>query len=1050
MLSIGKLGRGQERYYLDKVAEGAEDYYSGEAEAEGYWLGDASEDLGLQGKVEPAQLVAMLTGNDPASGEPLGLRHVEGGAVPGFDLTFSAPKSVSLAWALGGHPLAAEVKAAHAEAVRAGLDYLQQTACWTRRGAGGHQFVQGSGFLATGYVHRSSRAGDPQLHTHVLVANVTQGPDGRWTRLYHPAIYEHATAASYLYQAHLRDELTRRLGLRWREVINGLSEIEGFTPEQLRAFSTRRAEILEAAGEGASARAMQVATLETRQIKDRDLTTESLREVWRQKGEEVGLDREAIRATFGQERRAPEGRVAIAEIETALTAHASHFDRRDAIRAVANSLPAGAPGPEVVELADAYLATPGVIRIAETPRGERYTTRAIWELERKALASAEAMAARGDRAVVDEITVARVLAQRPKIKPDQEAMVRRLLGGGEGLVIVVGEAGTGKTYAVVAAASGWAGHAPDLRVAAPTWRAANVLRSEGLNATSVARLLAELDRGTAAGEQALAKSSVLVVDEAGMVDSRAMARLIDHAERAEAKLILIGNAAQLGEIEAGGMFGALAARSDPVVLDEVIRHEHDLDREAAKLIREGSGREAISVYQGAERVTVADDPLARREAMVADWWERYREGEDALMIAKRNAEVRELNQMARERMRAEAKLGAEEVKVGEARFAAGDQVITRINDQKLQVFNRERWRIGEVDVESRRLWLDGIDTCRQVCVDSVFLGRVNPRDEAAAIEHAYAATIYQAQGATLDSAFVMADPSMTREEFYVAGSRTRRETFIYATPEVQLAREEIAPASPYLRGGLEHIAEAAERIGAQTAAMDEALRSRYAQLPSDQLVRQLHELRAEVGAEQHAQQAHRAYAERQRENELQWKRLQAARERAPEPRRWERRADRSEREQNERDLDRREALAREQAQVLRSEAQRLPEVRHDARAQRAVIESLLVDRERLAAAAARLSPPTYIKRELGERPSDPAKARSWDEAVRGIEGYRLRNSVKDKSSALGAKPRQPEKALDHDHARRRIERTQRQLHLQQHIARRAREHGLGRSIGIGR
>jgi conjugative relaxase-like TrwC/TraI family protein len=175
MLSIGKLGRGQESYYLGKVAEGAEDYYSGEGEAEGYWLGDVAEDLGLQGKVEPAQVVAMLTGGDPATGEPLGLRHVQGGAVPGFDLTFSAPKSVSLTWALGGHPVAAEVKAAHTEAVRAGLDYLQGAACWTRRGAGGHEFVQGNGFLAAGYVHRSSRAGDPQLHTHVLVATRPKG-----------------------------------------------------------------------------------------------------------------------------------------------------------------------------------------------------------------------------------------------------------------------------------------------------------------------------------------------------------------------------------------------------------------------------------------------------------------------------------------------------------------------------------------------------------------------------------------------------------------------------------------------------------------------------------------------------------------------------------------------------------------------------------------------------------------------------------------------------------------------------------------------------------
>jgi hypothetical protein len=731
MLSIGKLGRGQEGYYLDKVAEGAEDYYSGEAEAEGYWLGDAAEDLGLQGKVEPAQLVAMLTGSDPSTGEPLGLRHVEGGAVPGFDLTFSAPKSVSLAGALGGHPVA-----------------------------------------------------------------------------------------------------------------------------------------------------------------------------------------------------------------------------------------------------------------------------------------------------------------------------RRLLTGGEGLVVVVGEAGTGKTYALVAAAQGWAACPAELRVAAPTWRAANVLRSEGLEATSVARLLAELDRAAAAGRPALAEGSVLVVDEAGMVDSRAMARLIDHAERAEAKLVLIGDPAQLGEIEAGGLFAAIASRTEPVHLDEVIRHRHELEREGAKLIREGEGSEAINLYRGAERVTVSDDPLARRQAMVADWWERYRDGEDALMVAKRNAEVRELNAMARERMRVEGKLGAEEIRVGEARFAVGDQVITRINDQKLQVFNRERWRIAEVDADSRRVVLDGIDTCRQVCVDSVFMGRVNPRDGAAAIEHSYAATIYQAQGSTLDSAFVMADPSMTKEEFYVATSRTRGETFIYATPEVQLAREEIAPESPYLRHGLEHIAEAAERVGAQTAAMDEALRSRYASEPSDRLLGRLDELSAEIGAEYHAQQAHRSLAEQARENELEWTRLQHARERVPEPGRWERRADRSERESAERDLDRREGLARERTEMLRSEAQRLPEVRHDARAQRAVIESVLADRERLATAAARLSPPTYIKAELGERPSDPTKARTWDQAVRGIERYRLHNNVKDKGSALGAKPRQPAKAREHDNARQRIERAQRQMRLHQvKVRQRQSARILGRGIG---
>ena len=1021
MLSIGKMGAGQEGYYLGKVAEGAEDYYSGEGEAEGYWLGGAADDLGLQGKVDPDQLTAMLTGLDPASGETFGLRHVEGGAVPGFDLTFSAPKSVSLVWALGGHPVAAEVKAAHAEAVQAGLAYLQGAGCWTRRGAGGHVFVKGNGFLATGYVHRSSRAGDPQLHTHVLIANATFA-EGRWTRLYHAAIYEHAKAAGYIYEAHLRDELTRRLGVRWREVANGIAEIRGFDPDHLHAFSNRRQQILEAAGEGGSARARQLATLATREAKDRELTTESLRDLWRQKAEEIGLDRESIRATLGHERQAPEGRVAVAEVEAALTAHASHFDRREVIQAVANCLPAGAPGHEVEELADAFIATPDVIGIATTAKGERFTTRTIWELERGALQRIDAMAARADAALVSEIVVARVLAKRPSMKTDQEAMVRRLLGGGEGVIVVVGEAGTGKTYALTAAAEGWVASGEELRVAAPTWRAANVLRSKGLQATSVASLLADLDRAAARGEAALGRRAVLVVDEAGMVDSRSLARLIDHAQEAEAKLVLIGDPAQLGEIEAGGLFASIASRTEPVVLDEVIRHRHELEREGAKLFREGEGREALSIYQGAERVTVSDDPLARREAMVADWWRSYERGEDALMIAKRNAEVAKLNALARERMKAAGRLRGEEIEVGEARFAAGDQVITRINDQRQNIYNRERWRVAEVDPASERLWLVGIDTRGRVCVDSDYLGRLRERDGGHAIEHAYAATTYQAQGATVDTAFVMADPSMDRQEFYVATSRTREDTYLYATPEVQFDRDEYAPRSP-LREGLEHIAEAAERDRSQSSAHDEALRQELGQLPADELVRRLHELRSEAGAERHNEERHvRAEAEINRHSEHLAQYRSASHSVHPAN----------------------EEHALERIAAARAEREQLPEVGHEARAKMAVAEHVLAERERAATTAARISPPDYIKAELGERPSDPTKARAWDKAVRGIEGYRVRNGVKDRDNALGPKPKNRAKEAEQRRVRERLQRAQRELKLKRRILERSKGLGIGR------
>jgi conjugative relaxase-like TrwC/TraI family protein len=382
MLSIGKLGAGQERYYTEKVAEGAEDYYSGEgeAEAEGQWIGQAATQFDLEGKVEPDQLTAMLTGRNPVTGEPLGLKSAPGREpVPGFDLTFSAPKSVSLTWALGGHPVSGQVMDAHRAAVEAALSYMERSACWARRGKGGATFVPGHGFLAAAYVHRSSRAGDPQLHTHVLVANATRGPDGRWSRLYHPAVYEHARTASYIYAAHLRHELTHRLGVEWESVVNGLADIRGFSTEELRAFSTRRAEILAAVGEDASAKAMRVAALETRRAKDRDLTDESMREGWRMRAEQIGLTREKIAGRLGHER--PGASVLTTrQIERSVTEHVSHFDRRDAIRAVADNLPHGAPAHEVERLADEFLASDSVKRIAETPRGLRYTTDRIWEL----------------------------------------------------------------------------------------------------------------------------------------------------------------------------------------------------------------------------------------------------------------------------------------------------------------------------------------------------------------------------------------------------------------------------------------------------------------------------------------------------------------------------------------------------------------------------------------------------------------------------------------------------------------------------------------------
>jgi conjugative relaxase-like TrwC/TraI family protein len=1033
MHSIGKLGAGQESYYLEKVAEGAEDYYSGEGEAEGYWVGTAATMLGLDGRVEGEQLTAMLTGNSPVDGEPLGLRAVGGrGPVPGFDLTFSAPKSVSLTWALGGGGTGAEVIAAHRASVEAALSYLERSACLTRRGAAA-EFVPGWGFLAAAYRHRSSRAGDPQLHTHVLVANATIGPDGRWTRLYHPALYEHAKAAGYIYEAHLRDELTSRLGVRWQEVRNGIAEIEGFGPEELRAFSTRRAEILAAAGEGASAREMQIATLTTRKAKDRDLTEESLREAWRAKAAEVGLTREAIAARLGHE--AP-GRTVLAtdRIGRAATAHVSHFDRREAILAVAGNLRHGAPAGEVEKLADAFLASGEVMRIAETPRGPRFTTRRIWLLEQEALAVAARMQADGGRAVVAPAVVGRLLAEHPSLKDDQRAMVERLLSGAHGLEVVIGEAGSGKTYATVVAAAGWAAVDYELVVAAPTWRAANVLRAEGLDAGTVAGLLARMDARDEEGLPPLPPRSVLLVDEAGMVDSASLARLVDHAERSEAKLVLVGDPAQLGEIEAGGLFAAIARRNEAIHLDEVIRHRHDLDREAAKLIREGRGAEALDRYVREGRVVVAADHEARREAIVADWWEARRKGEDALMIARANSERAHLNERARELLRSEGRLGSEEIEVGGRRFATGEEVITRVNDQSARIYNRERWTVEAVDAERRRMTLAGVDAERRVEVDAAYLSRTNPADGAPAVEPGYAATIYQAQGATLDSAFVMADPGMDRQDFYVAASRTREETFFYATPEVGFDRVEFAPAEPPAEA-LEHIARAAERDSSQAAAHDAALREQLAQLSTPDLYARRHEIGAEANAESAAEREHDdlsrslGYARAAVE-----KAAARAEKLGEEPPYWSRAA-RADWRREAQNIAAAADHAEENLRQREAELAEVAQVGHASRAELAVIDQAIEERLVARMAAVRTDPPGYLTVELGQRPTDPGRRETWDSAARDIESWRMEYGVGDHDSALG--PRHETKAdhISRQFAERAVQRARRELGLEQARAR---------------
>ncbi len=571
MLSIGELRADSADYYLDAVARGADEYYV-EGEVPGRWVGVSADAVGLSGEVAAEDLRAVLAGDDPSTGEHLGSVPRQ---VPGFDLTFSSPKSVSLLFSFSEPEIVKEIVAAHESAVNAALGYLEREACVVRRGHAGAERLAAEGFIGAAFRHRTSRAGDPQLHTHVLVSNVVRGIDGRWSAPDSRCLHHHARTAGYLYQAHLRYELTARLGLRWRQVVKGSADLVGIPDRVLRSFSRRRADIVaELAAHGASSRrAAQIATLATRAPKNREVDPSVLRDEWIERSLALGLNPADLPSLIGQAPASGPLVVHDREITDALTLEASTFNRRDILRAVAARAEAGARVETVEARAAALLTGRHVVRLDD----DRYTTPGMLAVERAIIQNA--LGRRYDRtgAAADDV-VEVVVHERLTLSNEQAGMVRHITTSGWGVDIVAGIAGAGKTRALEAARVAWEATGHRVVGAALAARAAEELEAgSGIPSGTLDALLIDLDRQPGG----LPPKTVIVLDEAAMVGTRKLGRLLAHAGAASAKVLLVGDDGQLPEIEAGGAFAGLARRLPAVRLTENLRQRDPAARQAS-------------------------------------------------------------------------------------------------------------------------------------------------------------------------------------------------------------------------------------------------------------------------------------------------------------------------------------------------------------------------------------------------------------------------------------------------------------------------------------
>ncbi len=1067
VLDVAKLAPGREDYYLEKLADDREEYLSGHGESPGRWYGHGARSLGLDGEASKEGFRRLIQGRDPTTGELLGREHGRH-AVTGFDLVLRPAKSVSVLYGLGDAATGRAVLDAHHVGLAEATAYLDGQ-LGARRGHGGAEHVGGNGLLAVGFDHRTSRAGDPLVHTHLVVANRVQGPDGRWTALDGRDVYRHRRAADAIYRASLQRELTRSLGVAWTEADrHGNREVRGMPRELVRAFSKRTEQVnaeverLERSGRARTPRLVKWAVHATRKRKEHE-APETLYARWRQEASERGTDPDAlVRGVTGRvaarERGQGPSEALVAKVfdrlasPEGLTAQASTFAREDVITALGAGL-TGATRRELEGLAARFLGERAVSVVADRALEERrWTTPELLAVEQRLVAAA--VDRTGERAgLVAPEAVREALAAHPTLGEDQAGMVRDACLDGAGVRVVVGRPGTGKTFTLGVARHAWQLGGYRVLAAAPTGIATVSLEAEGFEeVATIDRLLGELDSyaSTARGgdRPLLDARTVLGVDEAGMVGSRKLARLLEHAQRAQAKVVLVGDDRQLAAVDAGGGFRALRLRLGASELVENRRQLHAWQREAIELVRQGEVDQAIELYRAHERVVAAESKQELALALLNDWWAAWREAEqdpaqDVVVLAARRDEVDRLNTYCQQVLAKHGRLGADRLTVEDREVAIGDRVVCGHNAiRQLGIANGSRGLVVAMDAKARTLTLRLDGAGREVTLPHWYLDGRGQDERNRRVDLAYATTGHRAQGLTKWRALVRVTGSEDGNWFTVQLSRAREDTRLYAVvgPEPHDHADEVDLPEVERGDALAQVGRALNRDGSQYLALDAASTPDPRRLSTAELRGERDRLASELAEapRDRARELDRATQRReQAEAELaaarqptSMLRCGRAGERAGVPAGAE-------------------AIARQQAdRATRREQELRAHQQHRAGwleqhadlvgAHRRVVRALAWQQRArgLACEAVDHDRPAYLREALGPVPESTRGKRAWRQAAAQVTEYRTVYGVSDSQRALGPIPQRARMRADWQRATAAIER----IHHKQRAAERDRDH----------
>lgn len=795
-------------------------YYVNGHDVPGVWIGRGAQALGLTGRFrgEDARVLQeLLDGSHQGEAlvAPVWRIGPDGERVDrrraGFDVTFSAPKSVSTLMALAPPEVVEQVLAAHRLATEEALRLLEVLAARVARGHQGDgqraPRIDSDGLVAAAFTHTTSRALDPQLHTHVVVANLARGTDGRWSALDSRTLHREAITASALYHHRLRAELTERLGVAWTPIDRGVAEIQGIPLAVRREVSTRRRQIEHALattpehpgrpddparGRGklrSLARAAQAACLRTRPVK-RHLPEAELREQWAQRATAAGLSPAQLlnlldHPVFPLREQPGEGRLLRRErpgpqemnriLEHILsgdgvTRQEATFTQGRLLRELIEALPPGAPVPtgELLGLTTGMVRGEEVLPVI-TEDGRAYTTRDLLHTEAETLT----LATRTDQQLgrLDREVIAPQLVRRgQRLRPEQQRLTYALLTRGLPVEVVSGPAGCGKTAGLALARDLWTDAGLDVRgTAVAALTAQGLEQAAGCPSVSLARVLAR-------PEEHLPARGVLLVDEAGMVGTRQLHHLLTLARERECKVVLVGDPMQLPEIDAGGMFARLAEQPHALTLDGHLRQRHRWERDTLDALRRRDIPTVLDAYRQHGRLHTRDDPDELRYAAVTAYLKARDEQQDpwqTVLLAPTRDDVTHLNTLTRAALLAQGRLGRDELRIdtpdGEVGYRTGDQVLVTRNDHHRGLLNGTTAHIRELHRDGLTLQTSHgarVRVSREWLVD----GR---------LDHAYAMTLHKAQGRTVHTALLVGGDLLSSQAGYVGLSRGTHANHLY-------------------------------------------------------------------------------------------------------------------------------------------------------------------------------------------------------------------------------------------------------------------------------